>query len=269
MITAHHNVFGRRSVSTPLLLDTYPADLGFSLFKIRTAYTGFCIRVIRDSDNATLDIGFSGSVLDTAALLSFVGSANGYVERWYSQIGSNHVGQTTLANAPRIVNAGVLQTLNGHPSIYFDGVNDFLQLVRSEVVTTDFSVFAYGKRFASGSAFTPLVNGTIGPTLMQFADNNYYLLNSTGFNASISADTTANNILLEGHSTALARSIYKNQTLISSASVGGAFGNSFDRVMGPYSGTYPKGYLSEVLLYKTNQNANKTQIGNDIISRQS
>jgi hypothetical protein len=254
---------------SPLLMDTYPAILALSLFKIRTAYTGSCIRVLRDSDNTTLDIGFSSGVLNTSALLSFVGSANGFVERWYSQTGVNYVIQTNAGLRPRIVNAGVLETLNGHPSIYFDGVNDFLELFTSEVVTTDFSVFAYGKRFVSGGAFIPLVSTSIGPTLMQFADNYYYLFNSTGLNASTSADTTANNILLEGHSTALSRTIYKNQTLISSASTGGTFGNSFSRVMGPYAGTYPKGHLSEVLLYKTNQNANKTPIGNNIISRQS
>ena len=252
----------------PLLMDTYPSDLGFSLFKIRTAYSGSCIRVIRDSDNATLDIGFSSGILDTASMLSFVGSANGYVERWYSQIGSNYAGQNTLINAPRIINAGVLETLNGHPSIYFDGVNDLLQLFTPEVVNTDFSVFSYGKRFASSSMLAPLATGG-NTTLMQFADNYYYLINSAGYNVSTSVDTTANNILLEGHSTTLARTIYKNQTLISSASVASSFGNSFNLVGGPYASNYTKGHISEILLYKTNQNANKTPIGNDIISRQS
>lgn len=267
MINVNRYIFGK-SARLPLLLDTYPSKLGFSLFKIRTNYTGSCIRVIRSSDNATLDIGFVSGVLDTATMLSFVGSSSGYINRWYSQIGSNFAFNGTVSTSPRIVNAGTLETLNGKPAIYFDGVDDLLFLNSSEVVNTDFSVFGYGKRFGSGSMFAPLLTGS-STTLMQFSDNNYYLINSSGFNASTSVDTTANNILLEGHSTSLARTIYKNQSLITTTPNLGTFGNSFNTIGGAYAGNYTKGHLTEVILYDANQITNRVAIGNDIITRNS
>jgi hypothetical protein len=58
----------------PLLLDTYPnAAVAYSLRKLRTAYTGYAIRVRRSSDNAEQDFGFSGNDLDTTSMLDFVG----------------------------------------------------------------------------------------------------------------------------------------------------------------------------------------------------
>jgi hypothetical protein len=270
MITAHHNVFGRRENSVPLLLDTYPADTAFSLFKIRTAYSGNCLRVLRSTDLATLDIGFVGGVLDTATMLSFIGSATGYVDRWYSQIGSNFAVSNVVVDMPRIVNAGVLETLNGKPALFFNAsaTGPFMILNSVEVVNTDFSVFSYGKRFASGSMFAPLVtNGST--TLMQFTDNKYYLINSAGFNISATADTTAVNMLLEGHSTSLARTIYKNQSLIASTPTASSLGNNFIRIGGGYGASFTKGHITEIILYKANQITNRVAIGNDIITRNS
>lgn len=108
------------------LLNLYPnATLGFDLRKLRIDYTGFCIRVRRSSDNATLDIGFVNNVIDTDTLLSFVGAGSGYVTIWYNQATSNNATQTVAVYQPRIVNSGALQTKNGKPSIYFGG-NQYL-----------------------------------------------------------------------------------------------------------------------------------------------
>ncbi len=74
------------------VLDTYPGAIaGYSLRKLSAYYTGPVIRVRRDSDNAEQDIGFTfsyeGSKLDENALTAFVGSASGFVTRWYDQSG--------------------------------------------------------------------------------------------------------------------------------------------------------------------------------------
>lgn len=69
------------------------------------------IRVRRSSDNAEQDIGFSGNVLDTAALLSFVGAGSGFVSTWYDQTGNNEDAvSSSNALQPRIVNAGVFDS---------------------------------------------------------------------------------------------------------------------------------------------------------------
>ena len=101
------------------LLDTYPnAAAAYSLRKLRTAYTGNCIRVRRSSDNAEQDFGFVNNVLDTASLLTFVGAGSGFVTTWYDQSGTaRNATISTAVEQPRIVNAGVLDTLNSKPSI--------------------------------------------------------------------------------------------------------------------------------------------------------
>jgi hypothetical protein len=108
--------------AVPLLLDLYPATAAYSVRKLRTAYTGACMRVRRSSDNAEQDIGFVGNNLDTASLLSFVGAGSGFVTAWYNQgLGglTYDSTQTSAGVQPIIVNAGVLITVNSIVSPQF------------------------------------------------------------------------------------------------------------------------------------------------------
>ena len=103
-----------------LILDTYSAAAAFSTRKLRTAYAGSAIRVRRSSDNVEQDIGFSGNALDTTALSSFIGANSGFVVTWYDQSGNGRdITQTTTAAQPRIVNAGIIDTVNFLPSVFF------------------------------------------------------------------------------------------------------------------------------------------------------
>jgi hypothetical protein len=112
----------------PLLLDLYPnAATAYSVRKLRTAYTGNCIRVRRSSDNAEQNIGFVNNYLDTTSLLSFVGAGNGFVAIWYDQSGNgNDVFELTASWQPRIVNAGVLDIQNSKPTLRFSGFQNRL-----------------------------------------------------------------------------------------------------------------------------------------------
>lgn len=109
----------------PLLLDTYPgAAAAYSLRKLRTAYTGYCIEVRRSSDDTTQNIGFtSAGVLDESALTTFCGAGNGFVKTWYDQVGSLNVTQATNEYQPRIVLNGTVVSENSKPTIdfYADG----------------------------------------------------------------------------------------------------------------------------------------------------
>jgi hypothetical protein len=114
----------------PLLLDTYPSLLAYSLRKLRTAYTGSAIRVRRVSDNAEQDIGFVGNQLDTSALTSFVGSSSGRITKWYNQGstgGVDNFNQTSAGSQPFIVSSGITYTAGttNKPTIYFNGGVDF------------------------------------------------------------------------------------------------------------------------------------------------
>lgn len=116
--------------SGALLLDTFPIGSGsaYSVRKLRTGYTGACLRVRRSSDNTEQDIGFtSAGGLDTSALSSFVGAGNGFVTKWYDQSGNAiDVANATTGQQPRIANAGVVEAENSLPTVTFDGTDDVL-----------------------------------------------------------------------------------------------------------------------------------------------
>lgn len=96
----------------------------YSLRKLNPAYSGPCLKVRRSSDDTTQDVGFSGGVLDTSALLAFVGSGNGFVDTWYDQSGNaNHAAQAALNQQPRIVSAGVVDSTNGKTALWFNASN--------------------------------------------------------------------------------------------------------------------------------------------------
>jgi len=102
------------------LLDTYPdAAAAYSLRKLRTDYSGSAIRV-RRADNTEQDIGFVNNVLDTASLLSFVGSGDGFVATWYDQSSEgNNSTQSLATSQPLISGAGEIVSENGKPAIEF------------------------------------------------------------------------------------------------------------------------------------------------------
>jgi len=100
------------------ILNQFPgASLGLSLDKLDKNYTGFAIKVRRSSDNAEVDIGFVNNELDTASLLDFVGSGNGFVSIIYDQVGSNNMTQTTANLQGQIVSNGEVILKGGKPCI--------------------------------------------------------------------------------------------------------------------------------------------------------
>ena len=105
------------------MLNLFPnASLGLSLDKLDKNYTGSAIKVRRSSNNDELDIGFVNNELDTASLLGFVGSGNGFVSIWYDQSGEgNNLLQTLASIQPQIVSNGSLILENGKPCIDFLG----------------------------------------------------------------------------------------------------------------------------------------------------
>jgi len=112
------------SAASPLVLDQLSAlpAAAYSLRLLTGSYTGKCINVRRDSDNAAMDIGFVGNQIDVATLLAFVGSANGYATAWYNQgsLGSSgNLTQSTAAFQPRVVASGVVEKQVGTSALNF------------------------------------------------------------------------------------------------------------------------------------------------------
>lgn len=130
----------------PLLLDTYTgAAAAYSLRKLRTAYTGYCIEVRRSSDDTTQNIGFVNNVLDESALTTFCGAGDGFVKTWYDQSGNgNNLSQSTLTFQPSIVISGSVINDGSKPSISSPGVKELSVSISINQPDTFFTVAKKG-----------------------------------------------------------------------------------------------------------------------------
>lgn len=98
--------------------------------KLRAAHGGSCYRLRRSTDNAELDIGFSGNLSDDAAALAHCGAGDGFIVTAYDQSGNGrNPTQADTTKQPKIISAGAFITgANSKPAALFDGSNDFLRV---------------------------------------------------------------------------------------------------------------------------------------------
>ena len=169
--------------SVPVLdLLSVSAAAAYSLRLLRTAYTGAAIRVRRSSDNVEADIGFKLYApelvprLDEEALLAFTGVNSGFVAVWYDQSGSGRNStQTTAANQPRIVNAGVMHTLNGRPTVDQVTINGRLNIPAFTGMTSTVVSAVYAQA-TTNNAFSPWQLARATPVdHTPFTDGNAYI----------------------------------------------------------------------------------------------
>ena len=120
-----------------LLLDTYPsATIAYSVRKLRTAYSGQCMRIKRSSDSTESDIGFDGAgYVDTAAISSFAGAGDCGAVTWYDQSGNGYNLTTTDRTVAKMVVGGVLQTHNSLATCKFANVGAMTHLAGASIWT--------------------------------------------------------------------------------------------------------------------------------------
>lgn len=279
-----YKLIRKKASSCALLLDSYSgAKLAYSVRKLDCDYSGSAIRVRRSSDDAEQDIGFSGNELDLASLLSFVGEGagdDGFIVTWYDQSGNgNNATQSTGSKQPMIVDEGVILTQGEIPAARFDGTDDFLTksslelnsymslyivlraVNASKPMFTEHSVDAannegfyfYGSNgsswninrlatgvYAAGGVSNWVSSGT-GSDLaladLQFNGSGaYYLDNSAQANNTVSGTPTGNS------------PITKDLYIFSRAG----------------TGIFTEGYLSEYILYDSDQTSNRSNIVSNI-----
>jgi hypothetical protein len=256
-----------------LLLDIYPdAAAAYSLRKLRTAYTGSAIRVRRSSDNTETDIGFVSNQLDTATLLTFCGVGNGFVTTWYDQSGNaNNASQVTINNQPTIINSGVLITENTKPSMDFSG-DKLLPLTAIISSNTNLSMFAAQRTKTTTSWGVVLGHNSGGGSGPFFG-----ILNTNKYSIQIAINGVSKNgasVLNAGTSFNILNTIvnsvdaypYINDTLIPiSLSTWTPSTTNFTQI-GKYFNLSSDLTISELIVYKTDQTANRTAITNNINS---
>jgi hypothetical protein len=266
-------IFGGSFASAvPLLLDLYPAEVAYSVRKLSSSAT-VAIRVRRSSDNTEQDIGFVGNDLDTAALLSFVGAGSGFVTKWYNQgiDGSAYdLPQTSAITQPRIVNSGVIDVKGLLPAVYFDG-GDSLKITASGYLSSDpissFSVSASNSTGTVGVIWS--TSNTNQVTVFQDSRitlNRNLFVNGLFFaNLSIARVDTNQRLLSSFINVSKNMSAFDNGATGGTATYTGTRSTTGIALGEQGVGITPlNGYIQEVIIFKSNQSANRASIETNI-----
>lgn len=123
------SIFGASFASGPaftFLLDDFPGAVkAHSFRKLRVAYAGDTQRARENVTEA--NIPFLGNVQDNAALLTLAGANSAFMPIWRDQsTAAADSTQSVAVSQPKVVDGGVLETVNGYPVASFDEANDFL-----------------------------------------------------------------------------------------------------------------------------------------------
>lgn len=234
----------------------------FSLRKY-DGYNGNCLRVIRASDSATLEVGFVDGVVDIAAIIVFCAGTTGKIDRWYDQSGSGTFAfQATDALRPFIYESGAIVTEGGLPSIRWPSASS-LSIGSSLSVKSAFIVYKISaiqglNTLLIGSASSQLwgggtaIGGVNGVTVWTGTVRVSNTSENTNYNLSSFFADPDNKVSTNGADEATAG------TAISSLSVTG-----LSRGDGNFS---INGKKHEVILYGASQYSEKATIENMINS---
>jgi len=237
------------------LLDTYPAALAYSLRTLRAEMaTSPVVRVRRSNDNSEQD--FTSSQITDGTLASFCGANSGFVRTWYDQSGnSNHAVQTTAAAQPRIVTAGVIDAEAGKPAIVWPSVNHGLSFMLRMTTVRTYILLARCSNTLLGDR--PFLLGD--STEYQYHAGNGTWLDSNYSPPSVrNGDNRLNGVSANFATTARSpiRYIF---TMINTANAP-ASSLMFDRG----NGRSWVGPVQEVIIYTTDQGANRAAIETNI-----
>jgi hypothetical protein len=263
--------YNAASAGASLLLDLYPgAVMAWSLRKLRTAYSGYCIRVRRSSDNAEQDIGFVNNFLDTATLLSFVGAGDGLVTTWYGQdaVGINFT-QATAGRQPRIVSSGVLVTDGGKAAVNFYVSN----VIANSNLNT--AIIPIGSRVTANSSFYGVSKYTSATErrlfISDFGNTFFSLFPDTAQDTSLSSSPALSQAYINGALATIGqrvqlRTAISNSRFLVAVNNYALLNGTANRVELGREGA-PIGALDfyqELVIYPTDQSANRTAIESNI-----
>jgi hypothetical protein len=263
------------------LLDLYPSSAAaYSTRLLRGAsYSGSAIRVRRSSDNAEQNIGFTTSGnLDEAALTTFCGAGDGFVTTWYDQSGNSRNSiQTSGANQPIIYLSGFVVINNTKPTLLFQASTvKSLEGVWSQTITTEsnFGVFSvnnstdnFGRVLSQGGNGNDYDAGAYIPMLRNGTSAAMCSFTSGGVLSSAAISYSTQTLFSSIHTGSQVANKVNND---SEVVTGDALNLNVERttIGGPTSTSIATGSLDgmvqEVVIYYTDQTANRTGISNNI-----
>tara|TARA_R110002020_G_scaffold103935_1_gene243542 strand:+ start:469 stop:1656 length:1188 start_codon:yes stop_codon:yes gene_type:complete len=260
-----------------LLLEQYPgAHAAYSLRRVRGEYTGPAVRLRRSNDSEELDIGFdSDGNLDIAACDAFFNGSNLTVKKYYDQSGNgNDVTQSTNSAQPLLYNTSGLIALDGRPVLQFLG-NDAFPFDNTGLDIGSLSAFAVGKfQDTADTEYLLAVSGNAGgdkrfqvPVL--FSSNFNYAYGGNVSGISTTANTSKNlHTMIAGSTQGNAQAFINGSNLGSLDLASGI--DTEDSGIGSLNGFgHLDGYIQEVIIYGSDQSANRTGIESNIMTHYS
>lgn len=243
--------------------------LGFSLHKLTNTYKGYCVEVQRQSDSATLNVGFVGKYVDVAAIEAFCIGTNGRVKTWYNEFFNYNAIQLTFNNMPIICTNGAFE-VNGIKFVAAESTFMIcLDYAEVQITVAPISYYANYNNITShtGSIIAKnndLTNRSIAllnvSSLLNFYLNSFNVLstaqNAIGINKvffkwETGSDNTKANVNKNEYSTAYNTTQINNTNNICI----GARYNTF-----PAVANFLNAYLTTILIFNTNQYDNYNTI---------
>ena len=275
-------VKGEKPGSFVGLLDLYPdASAAYSLRKLRADYEGSAIQVRIDtatSPQPSYNIGFdSNGNLDTADLLSKAAGNDAFIHTWYDQSGQgNNVTQVEASKQPKIVNSGVVELKNGKPTINKDGLlkgfNGSALSLYNSYGFSNFSVATNNEVSVGGILISTANLNTQG--FIIFSDTRTPQERNVGIQQSPTVVADLSKQYFAGDQVLLSSfcDLSGNLSAFDNNNVGGTtnipsinfINNTFNVGYNPSGNTNFNGSFQEVIIYPSDQSANRTAIETNI-----
>ena len=281
------------------LESTLPADVdtaaaAYSLRKVKADYSGDAVRIRRDDTDGEADVAFDseGNVSNNSLVTVITGSgdtgstlydylrandpdgADAYVDTWYDQAGSNDATQATAGNQPKIAESGALLA----DGLKFNGNSDNFTITNGVSGRSIFAVTNQNIDTTSGG-LTGYGQDGISSLLGTTATDSYIFIsnNNSAFNSYA--------ISIDGASSDSGQYASNGKTLSSAGGNLGTYGdipsdtnsllsiiygsgdpaNAWTRLgSGITSNIFMQGSMSEVILYTSDQSANRFKIESNI-----
>lgn len=292
---------GTNLIWVPYILDLYgSAYHAYSLRKLSSTYTGFCLRVRRTTSTpsvttTTVDVSFnstntiglnssityvSGTATSATNLGQFCASVvNGYsnpdgvntnqnifVVTWFDQSGNGkNPTNATVSQQPRLVNTGNLETVDGSVGVRFISANsNYLTLTDSSTAYNNMSCYALGNSLSATVNTSIYGQGHLSANARLFLPQNTSISYNTSNTFPITGITANVDRLYELICGASTTSAYSNGTISSVASIASLnVTNAYIRIGANGSPlVYMNGHIKEVIAFVGT--SNRTNIESNI-----
>ena len=244
-------------------LDEYSgAAVAYSLRKLSSSTTNV-IRVRESGANAEQD--FSSSEITDGTLTTFTGSNDGFVTTWYDQSGSdNNAVQTTAINQPKIVSSGVVELENGLPALNFDGINDNLDITSANVGSTFFVSLVYRSNRTSSEDYIVVGDGLASRIRLYSTQIRTYI-NSATYTFAATSGFGVQYIYQFESDDSKAYITYRNSVALGVAkTIPSTDSFIVDNIGYGTTVRAANGLMQEIILYATEQNANRVGMTTDV-----